>query len=112
MQINLDIATAGRRLAELQNSLAKVRARFVIPESWMKNPDPVSVQGLQAIALQSLVQPDLLQQSFWRGRFACFPEDRRRRRLGAPLGVKVGRITGHLDIAFRLGLLQSQARRA
>ncbi len=112
VQINLDITAARGAVAELQNGLAEVRTGFVVPEAGMKNADPVSVQGLQAVALQSLVQPDLLHQPFRRGRFARFAQGQRCRRLGAPFGVKLGRNTGHLAIAFRLRLLQSQARRA
>src|SRR5881394_3824643 len=61
MQINLDITTARRAGTELNDGIAEIRPGFMVPKARMKNPDWISVQGFQSIALQTLVSPDLLQ---------------------------------------------------
>src|SRR5438034_4941706 len=109
MQIDFDIAAARRFAGELHNGTAEVRSSFMIPETGMKNAHSPAVQGLQLVALQPLVLPDTLTQSVRRRGFFRLPQRGRGLSERSPLIIKIGRRTGHLAIAFRLRLLQSQA---
>jgi len=112
MQIHLDITASRRGGTELHDGIPEIRTGFMVPEPRMKNPDGTAVQSFQPVPLQSLVRPDLLQYPFRRDRLARVAKSKRHSRLGAPVGVKVGRDAAHLGVAFQPGLLQSQAHRA
>lgn len=60
VQIDLDIAGAGKIIAELDQGIAEVGAGFMVPETGMKNPDGTTVQGAELIPAEALVLPERL----------------------------------------------------
>jgi len=108
VQIDFHITGGGRTVRHLKDGVAEIRSGFVIPKPGVKNPYRASVQGIQLVALQALVLPDLLEQSFGRSIARGFVQRVGGPRAGSPLRVEIGRKAGHLAIAFRGRLLQSQ----
>jgi hypothetical protein len=71
-QINFHVAGTRRRVINLQNRVAKIRAAFDSDESWMKHADRFSVSGFKLVAPQPLMLPDGLKQTFgWRTVFVA-----------------------------------------
>ena len=66
VQIDFHVTNARRIVRELQDGVAEIRTGFVVPKTGVKNPDRLSVQSFQLVALQTLMLPDLLQQPFGR----------------------------------------------
>ncbi len=66
LKINFNIAGAGGFRTELQNRTAKIRPGLAIMKTGMKNAHGLTVQSLQLVAQQALMQPDNLQQPFRR----------------------------------------------
>lgn len=91
LEIDFDIASARRFVANLHHGPAKIRPRFVVCKTRMKHPHIFPVQGRELIAQEPLVLPDGLQQMFRRRGFMVFPEHRHYAAAGAPLGVEIGR---------------------
>ena len=62
MEIDFDIAGAGRLVADLHERAAKVRPRLMVRKTRMKHAHNFSVQCPELIAQEALVLPDGLQQ--------------------------------------------------
>src|SRR5690606_8676217 len=66
-QVHLDVARTRRVLAHLHQGVAKIRSAFKICKTGMKHTDGSTVQSFQLLALEALMLPDALQQTFgWR----------------------------------------------
>jgi hypothetical protein len=87
-QINLHVAGARRRVADLNHRAAKIRAAFKADKSGMKHPDNFSVSGFEPVTPQALVLPDGLEQAFG-GRLIFVAQGRGRRQLRPPVGVEI-----------------------
>lgn len=60
-RIDLDIASGGQVFPDLNDSLEKIRAGFVIQESGVEDAQWMVLGGLQGVATQALMLPDGLQ---------------------------------------------------
>ena len=88
-EVYLDVAGLRRRLAELHDRAAEIRAALHAAETGMKDMDRLALQGSELLAEQSLVLPDGLQESFGRG-VPVLAQDRNDAAAHAPLGIKAG----------------------
>src|SRR5262245_3918398 len=70
--IYLDIACDGRLVSDLDDCLAKVGARLLVPKAGVKNSDGPSIHRLEALLNEALVSPHLLEQCLGRGLFRLF----------------------------------------
>jgi hypothetical protein len=112
MQVDFNIANARRVRANLENGLSEIRTGLVIPETRVKNLHRSPVQGSQLIAPQPLVLPEALKYALRGYGVVRVPQRLHGNKIAsAPSRVKIGRKAGHLAIAFRGTLLQSQARK-
>jgi len=67
LQVNFNVARPGIGSAELHDSIAKIGATFAIEKTWMQYADGFAVERPEGIAMDALVLPHRLQQSFgWR----------------------------------------------
>src|SRR3954465_11245677 len=66
--VDLYIPFAGRIVAEAQQSIPKIGARFMVPEARMENLNRTAVGGLEIFAKNTLMEPDCLQEPLGRGR--------------------------------------------
>jgi len=66
MQINFHVSRAWSIAANLQKSVAKIRASFEAGEAGMNDADIFPVRSFKRVAAKPLMQPDRLQQAFGR----------------------------------------------
>ena len=71
VEINLDITDNRCAASDLNDSLAKIRAGFMIPKSGMQDPQRLAIGGLQVFAMNSLTSPYLLKKAFVRSFRLC-----------------------------------------
>jgi hypothetical protein len=93
--INFDIARTRFFQAELKDGSVEIRPGSVIPETGVKHANWLAVGGAEVIAAETLVVPDVLQQTFWRMRGIAFAQEGLGLLLRAPLSVKVRPERGH-----------------
>lgn len=66
LQINFNIAGHWFFIRELQHRTAKIRAAFHADKTGMQHAKHLAIRRLEPVALDSLVQPDGLQELFRR----------------------------------------------
>ena len=114
MEVHFNIAGAREVISELDDRAAEVRARLAVPESGMKNPHGLSVQGGQRLAPEALVPPDLLEEPFAGDSVRSFVKIAHAEGFRAPGGVELERTDGHLRLHFtpRLRKVKRSSRTA
>ncbi len=65
-QVNLDVAGAGRGIAELDEGVAEVGAAFEVVEAGVKDADGVAIEGEKLVAEHALMLPDRLEEALRR----------------------------------------------
>src|SRR5688572_27875393 len=88
VQVDLDVAGDGRLAGELDDGFAKIGSAFVAPEAGMEDVNGFAVEGLEAIAEEALMVPDLLQEAFG-GRVMLLAQAKSGAAFKTPLGVEV-----------------------
>ena len=61
VQIDLDIARDGCVRVELEQCPAEVGTGFAIPETGMEDGEGLAVDGVELVAVEALMTPDLLE---------------------------------------------------
>ena len=100
LQVDLDVAADWRGVPDLKHGMAEIGSGLTIPETGMKDANRAAVQGSQFLAVQALVMPDGLEESFGRGAAARFAEPIGTGTEGAPPGVKGGERIAHGSLLF------------
>jgi hypothetical protein len=89
-QVHLDIPTARRIRADFDYSAAKIGSALNTMKSRMQYPDGLTVQSLEIVSPQALMEPDGLEQAFGR-RVVLVAQLRHDAASHAPLPIKAAR---------------------
>jgi hypothetical protein len=95
LQINFDVPNHRRRGIKLNNCIAKIGTRLLIPKARMNHANAPIVDGAKFIAEQALMLPNLLKKSLRRNFIRPVAKSRARMRPVSPFFVKVWREQGH-----------------
>src|SRR5688572_21464384 len=74
LQVDFDVADFGGRVVELNNGVAKIRSRFLVPKARVNHADTPAVERAQIVAANALMKPNLLQQTLGRNIAAAFAQ--------------------------------------
>ena len=96
LQIHLNVATHGGIIPKLNHGSAKIGSAFDAEESGVKYCHGPSVKGSQASAVQALLLPDALEETFRRP-FPAVVKGGNHTALPAPAGVEVVGVEGHVS---------------
>ena len=61
-EVDFHIAILGQRIAELDDGLAKIRPRLMVPETGMQDPNWLGVNAVEIRPAEALVLPDELEE--------------------------------------------------
>jgi serine protease Do len=91
--VDLDVTRDRRLIVELEDRLFEVRSGGPVPEPGMEHMERASVVGLEGVAPETLMSPQVLEPAFGRG--VVLMEGGGAAELIEPAGIEVGRCQGH-----------------
>ena len=109
-KINFYVPADRRGVPDSEHRITKVRARFTVPKAWMQHQHRTAIDGSELIPTESLVMPDGLDETLGGRAVGRFPEFRRHKTAGSPLGVLVGDEQTHWPLLFGLPICKVKKR--